>query len=409
MTNCRFCNTPLTVTFTDLGTSPLSNAYVAKESISSEKYYPLHAYVCTNCLLVQVASFEDPDVIFSSDYAYYSSYSSSWLKHSEDYAKMIVKKFSLDNKSFVVEVASNDGYLLQFFQAQHIPHLGIEPTKNTADAALKKGIPTLREFFGKELANKLQTTDKSADLIVANNVLAHVPDLNDFIAGMKILLKASGIITIEFPHLLNLIQHNQFDTIYHEHFSYFSLATAQKIFAHHNLTIFDVDQIPTHGGSLRIYVRHTDDICKKVTTNIDAILAEEEKAGLTKLETYQQFQLKVEQLRAEFLSFLSDIQKKKGTIAGYGAPAKGNTFLNYCQITPSMLPFTVDKNPAKQNKYLPGTHIPIFHPGEIKKQKPNYVLILPWNLQEEITKELAYIKSWGGRFIVTSPKPKILS
>jgi 2-polyprenyl-3-methyl-5-hydroxy-6-metoxy-1,4-benzoquinol methylase len=368
-----------------------------------EPFYPLHTYVCDSCFLVQLEEYVAPKEIFS-EYAYFSSYSDAWLEHAKNYVEMITDKLELNERSQVVEVASNDGYLLQYFAQRGIPVLGVEPAANVAEVAIGKGIPTVVKFFGLETVNELVTKKKHADLLIGNNVLAQVPDLNGFVESMKILLKPSGVITMEFPHLMKLMDRNQFDTIYHEHFSYFSFLTVEKVFAAHGLTIFDVEELPTHGGSLRIYVRHTEDISKSVTLHVEELRAREEAEGFTNLEKYFSFAEKVKETKRNLLDFLINLKRNKKSIVGYGAPGKGNTLLNYCGIRTDFLDYTVDRNPYKQGKFLPGTHIPIFHPDKIKETRPNYVLILPWNIKEEIMDQMSYIGKWDGRFIVPIPE-----
>jgi len=405
---CRFCKTHLKHTFVDLGMSPLSNSYLKLEQLNqSEKFYPLHTYVCEKCLLVQLEEFESPDHIFS-DYAYFSSYSDTWLNHAKQYTSLMIERFGLNQSSQVVEIASNDGYLLQFFQARNIPVLGIEPAANVAQVAESKGISTLVKFFGIQTAQALVEQDKKADLLLGNNVLAHVPDVNDFVAGMKIVLKPEGIITMEFPHLLQLIEQNQFDTIYHEHFSYFSLTTVEKIFADHGLTLFDVEELPTHGGSLRIYGKHDRNQNLAVSDRLLVLKEKEKKAGLDKVETYLQFSDQVMATKRKLLNFLIEVKNAGKTIVGYGAPAKGNTLLNYCGIRTDFLDYTCDRSPYKQGLFLPGTHIPIYAPERIKETKPDYVLILPWNLKDEIKEQLDYIHEWGGKFVVPIPEVEVL-
>jgi 2-polyprenyl-3-methyl-5-hydroxy-6-metoxy-1,4-benzoquinol methylase len=406
---CRFCKTGLNHTFLDLGMSPLSNAYLKPEQLNqAEKFYPLHAYVCKQCLLVQLEEFESPDRIFS-DYAYFSSYAESWLRHAQAYTEQMLERFGFNTSSQIVEIASNDGYLLQFFHAKGIPVMGIEPAANVAQVAESKGIPTVVKFFGADTARELARQGKHADLLLGNNVLAHVPDLNDFVAGMEILLKPKGILTMEFPHLLQLMEQNQFDTIYHEHFSYFSFATVKTIFAAHGLTLFDVEELPTHGGSLRIYAKHKDysgiDVCKRVQTLIDR----ENQAGLDKIATYAQFGAKVMETKRKLLSFAIAAKNANKSIVGYGAAAKGNTLLNYCGMRADFLDYTCDRSPYKQGLFLPGTHIPILHPDQIAETKPDYVLILPWNLKEEICNQLSYIREWGGKFVVPIPEVEVLA
>ncbi len=406
---CRFCETPLRHTFVDLGMSPLANRYLTRKQLQQmEPFYPLHVYVCDQCFLVQLEEFESPEHIFS-DYAYFSSYSDTWLQHSKAYTEKVVKHFGLDTRSQVIEIASNDGYLLQYFKEKGIPVLGIEPAENVAAVALEKGIPTLVQFFGEEMARHLLAEGIQADLLIGNNVLAHVPGLNDFVKGLKLLLKPQGIITIEFPHLMRLMAENQFDTIYHEHFSYFSFLTVQKVFAAHGLTLFDVEELPVHGGSLRIYARHTDDPSQPMRQRVTDLIAREEAAGLTRLELYLSFGEQVKQTKRRILHFLITAKNAGKSIVGYGAPAKGNTLLNYCGIRSDFLGYTVDRNPYKQGHFLPGTHIPILHPDKIKEDKPDYLLILPWNLREEIMEQMAYIREWGGQFVVLIPEVRVYS
>lgn len=405
---CRFCGTELTHTFVDLGMSPLSNAYIKPEDLHvRESFYPLHTYVCENCFLVQLEEFESPEHIFG-DYAYFSSYSESWLKHAEEYTRLMMERFAYSKDSQVVEVASNDGYLLQYFKQAGVPVLGIEPAANVAEAARAKGIPTVVEFFGMTLAQDMLARVGRADLIVGNNVLAHVPNLHDFVGGFKILLKPHGVITVEFPHLLKLILENQFDTIYHEHFSYFSLISVSKVFKSHDLEIFDVDELPTHGGSLRIYARHVEDSSKPINSRVAELLDREESAGLKDLRTYQDFAKQVRETKRRILEFLIQAKREGKTIVGYGAPAKGNTLLNYCGIRTDFLDYTVDRSPHKQGLYLPGTHIPIKPPDVIRKTKPDYVFLLPWNLREEIMEQMSDIREWGGRFIVPIPEVAVV-
>ncbi len=404
---CRFCKKELKENFVDLGESPLSNSFLKKDELKKyERKFPLHAYVCSNCLLVQLEEFQAPKKIFS-EYAYFSSFSKTWLRHAEKYVEKMIKKYKFDKNSTIIEIASNDGYLLQFFLKKNIPVLGIEPAKNVAQSARKKGIPTITKFFGQDTAKSLVNDGKKADLIIGNNVLAHVPDLNDFIKGLKILLKPNGIITLEFPHILKLIQKKQFDTIYHEHFSYFSFITIKKIFSHHNLKVFDVEKISTHGGSLRIHVKHKEDKTKKISQKINLLIKEEKEAELHKISTYKKFQGEIMKMQGEIQKFFADAKIKNKKIVGYGAPAKGNTLLNFCKIGKENIRFTVDKNPYKQGMFLPGTHIPIKKPVKITRTKPDYVLILPWNLQDEIMKELAQVRDWNCKFITLIPKISI--
>ena len=407
LSKCRFCSHSLEHTFVDLGMSPLSNAFLNSEYLNcAEKFYPLHAYVCANCFLVQLEQFESPDLIFS-DYAYFSSYSDTWLSHAKSYTELMVKHFSFDKTSQVIEIASNDGYLLQYFQQMGIPVLGIEPAANVAKVAEGKGIPSLVKFFGVQTAKDLVSEGKQADLLLGNNVLAHVPDLNDFVAGMKIVLKPQGILTMEFPHVLQLIQHNQFDTIYHEHFSYFSFLTVEKIFATHGLTLFDVEELSTHGGSLRIYGRHSEGD-GKISDRVTELKAKEIEAGLNQIETYLGFGEKVKSIKRDLLSFLIDAKKHGKSIVGYGAPAKGNTLLNYCGIRTDLIAYVVDRSPHKQGLFLPGTHIPIFSPDKIRETKPDYLLILPWNIKDEIIRQMADIRKWGGNFVIPIPHLEVI-
>lgn len=405
--NCRFCQTPLSHTFVDLGMSPVANDYLKEDQFKDEKFYPLHTYVCENCFLVQLPNVVAREKIFNDKYAYFSSYSDSWLKHAKDYVSMMMKNFKFNNDSLVVELASNDGYLLQYFKDAKIPVLGIEPSANVAEEAMKKGIPSIVKFFGVQTAKELVMENKYADLIIGNNVFAHVPDVNDFVGGMKILLKPDGIITIEFPHLMNLINHNEFDTIYHEHYSYYSFITAEKIFAKHGITLFDVQEVSTHGGSLRIYGRHTENSALKVSESVNLLREKEINAGYTDLSFYSQFQKKVLITKENFINFIKNAKSEGKTIVGYGAPAKGNTLLNYCNLSIDSITYTVDRSIHKQNHFLPGTHIPIYTPDKIKETKPDYVLILPWNLKKEISKQMSYIREWGGKFVVGIPEIQI--
>lgn len=405
---CRFCSTPLKHTFADLGMSPISNAYISAEHLNRmEPYYPLHAYVCEQCWLVQLEQFESPENIFS-DYAYFSSYSDSWLAHARQYSESMSVRFGLDSGSQVIEIASNDGYLLQNFRQNGIPVLGIEPAGNVADVAIDKGIPTLKAFFGVETAQHLVDEQKTADLLLGNNVLAHVPEINDFVAGMKILLKPDGIITMEFPHLLKLIEHTQFDTIYHEHFSYLSLATVEQIFRHHGLAVFDVEELGTHGGSLRIYAQHNNSGTQQPSASVARLLSDEHDKGLRDIASYTRFSEKIYKTRNAFLKFLIDANSAGKQTVAYGAPAKGNTLLNFCGVRPDLIGYTVDRNPHKQGKYLPGSHIPIYEPDKLKQSKPDYVVILPWNLRDEIINQIAYVREWGGRFVIPVPETVVI-
>ncbi|MEZ4867878.1 MAG: class I SAM-dependent methyltransferase [Caldilineaceae bacterium] len=404
---CRFCGAGLHHTFVDLGMSPLCESYLASPQLNQmEPFYPLHVYVCEECFLVQLEEFVSPEHIFT-EYAYFSSYADSWLKHMQAYTDAVSKRFHLDAGSHVVEVASNDGYLLQYFVEKGIPCLGIEPAANVAKVAVEKGVPTLVEFFGRASASRLAGEGKQADLLIGNNVLAQVTDINDFVAGMKILLKPHGVVTLEFPHLSRLVEGNQFDTIYHEHFSYFSFFSVEKIFAAHGLTLFDVEELPTHGGSIRIYGRHTEDESHPISNRVYAMRACEEKDGITSLSYYSSFAEQVKATKRRLLDFLIRAKAEGKVVAGYGAPGKGNTLLNYCGIRTDFLDFTVDRNPYKHGKYLPGTHIPIYPPDKIKEAKPDYVLILPWNFKDEIMEQVSYIREWGGQFVAPIPEVTI--
>lgn len=406
---CRFCDEKLESTLVDLGMSPLCESYLETSQLNNmEPFYPLHVYVCHSCLLVQLEEYVDPEHIFT-EYAYFSSFSEAWLKHAEHYVAMMINRFALGADSRVVELASNDGYLLQYFVQAGIPVLGIEPAKNIAKVAIDKGVDTLTEFFGKRLAASLAVEGKKADLVLGNNVLAQVPDINDFVGGMKLLLKETGVVTMEFPHLVCLMQENQFDTIYHEHFSYFSLITAEKIFAAHGLTIFDVEKLSTHGGSLRIFARHDNNSAYPVSSSVMDLKAEEESFGLVDFSAYSTFAEQVRETKRKILEFLIDEKRKGKIIVGYGAPGKGNTLLNYCGIRTDFIDYTVDRNPYKQGKFLPGTHIPIYSPDKIKETRPDYLFILPWNFKDEIMQQMSYIREWGGRFVVPIPEVRVLS
>ncbi len=408
--NCRFCNTKLEVSFVDLGMTPLCQKHVTPEELNSmEKTFPLEAYVCHKCWLVQLKDYEVPEVLFSDDYAYYSSYSDSWLDHISRYTDNVIDRFNLNSDSFVSEIASNDGYLLQYFNQKGIPVLGVEPAGKVADVAIKKGIPTEKLFFGVKTANDLVTKYGKADLLAGNNVLAHVPDINDFVGAMKIFLKDNGVITIEFPHLQNLIEQNQFDTIYHEHFSYLSLTAVFKIFKHHGLIIFDVEELSTHGGSLRIYAKHLEDMTKEIYPSVENLLKRELYLGFKSVKYYESFSEKVKETKRSLLDFLIKAKREGKTIVGYGAPGKGNTLLNYCGIKTDFIDYTVDRSPHKQNNYLPGSHIPIYAPDKIKETKPDYILILPWNLKTEIITQLKYVEAWGGKFVIPIPEVEIIT
>lgn len=406
--NCRFCKTPLKHTLVDLGMSPLCESFLRSDQLNQmEPFYPLKVYVCEGCFLVQLEEYVKPEDIFT-EYAYFSSYSDSWLQHVKNYTDLMIERFKLGKQHQVIELASNDGYLLQYFVERGIPALGIEPAKNVATAAVEKGIPTITEFFGVSLARKLAEEGTKADLLLGNNVLAQVPDLNDFVAGMKILLNSGGVITMEFPHLLRLMEGNQFDTIYHEHFSYFSFITAERIFAEHGITLFDVEELPTHGGSLRIYGRHAEDASEPVTDRAKELKDHEIRAGYDRMETYSMFSEKVKETKRKILAILIEERRKGKTIVGYGAPGKGNTLLNYCGIRTDFLDYTVDRSPYKHGRFTPGTHIEIFPPDRIASDRPDYLFILPWNLKDEIMKQMSFIREWGGKFIVPIPEPRIL-
>jgi hypothetical protein len=405
--NCRHCHHPLEHVFLDLGFAPPSNAYLNVADLNKpERYYPLKLFVCEHCWLVQTDDYAQADELFSHDYAYFSSVSKSWLEHASQYTDMITKRLGLNKNSHVIEVAANDGYLLKNFVAADIPCLGIEPTASTAEAAEKLGVPILREFFGQSLAQRLVKESKQADLILGNNVYAHVPNINDFTAGLKTALKAGGTITLEFPHLMRLIEHNQFDTVYHEHFSYLSLYSVSRVFAQAGLRIFDVEELPTHGGSLRIYGCHEDDGRLNADT-VSELLALENSRGMRSLEAYQRFQLRADKVKDDLLLFLIEQKRAGKRVAGYGAAAKGCTLLNYAGIKPDLLPYVCDAAPSKQGKYLPGTHIPIFPPDELCKHKPDIILILPWNIQTEVVQQMAYVREWGGVFAVAVPEIKV--
>lgn len=406
--NCRLCDTLLEHVFVDLGMSPLANSYLESRQLGApEVFYPLRAFVCENCLLVQLEELVSPEEIFSS-YSYFSSYSATWLEHARGYAEMAIARFGLTANSKVVEIASNDGYLLQYFRNANIPVLGIEPAANVASAARGKGIPTLVKFFGAKTAAELAGQREQADLLVGNNVLAHVPRLNDFIEGLAILLKPGGTLTLEFPHLLRLISENQFDTIYHEHFSYFSFLSAKGALAAHRLAVFDVEELPTHGGSLRLFAGHTGESGRRPSERVEELERREREAGFDRMDAYFSFGDRVAKTKRALLEFLIEAKRSGKSVAGYGAPAKGNTLLNYCGLRTDFLDYTVDKSPHKQGRFLPGTRIPIFEPARIERTKPDYLLILPWNLKDEIMTEMAGIRRWGGRFVVPIPEVAVL-
>jgi len=402
--SCRFCNAVLTDIFVDLGLSPLANSYLRPEQLAAgEMFFPLKVFICRECLLVQLEVFETPENIFS-DYAYLSSYSDSWLEHARRYSESAIERFGIGMDSFVVEIASNDGYLLRNFTARNIPVLGIEPAANVAQVAVGKGIPTLVRFFGSQTAQEVLQTRRLANLIVGNNVLAHVPQLNDFVAGLKLLLHPQGVITMEFPHLLRLMESNQFDTIYHEHFSYFSFYAVRRIFAAHGLTIFDVDELPTHGGSLRIYARHSEDSSKPESARVAALQEQEAAAGLHSMHGYAAFGQRVIDTKCKLLSFLIQARAEGKRVAAYGAAAKGNTLLNYCGVGTDLVEYVVDRSREKQGKYLPGTRIPIHDPEHVRSERSDYLLILPWNIKDEIMQQMSYVRSWGGKFVVPIPE-----
>jgi SAM-dependent methyltransferase len=406
---CRLCRHPADRLFVDLGMSPLCESFLSADQLNQmEPFYPLRVQLCPNCFLVQLAEYVRPSDIFT-EYAYFSSYSTSWVEHARTYTETIRRDLGLTATSLVMEIASNDGYLLQHFVAAGIPVLGIEPAVNVAEVARTKGVPTRSCFFGVGTARALAAEGLQADLLIGNNVLAHVPALNDFVAGLNIALKPAGVLTMEFPHLMRLMEGNQFDTIYHEHFSYFSFLTAEKAFAAHGLTVFDVKEIATHGGSLRIYARHADDPSRPVTAAVTELRAREQRAGLNRVETYGAFDEQVRETKRQLLEFLVNAKRQGKSIVGYGAPGKGNTLLNYCGVRADFVDYTVDRNPYKHSKFLPGTHIPIFPPEQIARTRPDYVLILPWNLKDEISQQLSYIREWGGQFVVPIPRVQVFA
>ncbi|HXY20699.1 MAG TPA: class I SAM-dependent methyltransferase [Gemmatimonadales bacterium] len=406
---CRFCGAPLRHTVVDLGMSPLCESYVPAERVNAmEPFYPLHVYVCDRCFLVQLEEFVSREAIFE-EYAYFSSYSDSWLDHCRRYVDQMIGQLGLTKSSHVVEVASNDGYLLQYFVARGIPVLGVEPAANVAKVAVEKGVPTLVRFFGRDTAREMAAAGPRPDLLLGANVLAQVHDLNDFVGGLKILLAPRGTITIEFPHLERLVAENQFDTIYHEHFSYFSLYASERIFAAHGLTLFDVEELGTHGGSLRIYARHAEESGRPLTPRLLALRERELKAGVNTLAYYATFEEQVRETKRKLLELLTRVKREGKRVVGYGAPGKGNTLLNYCGIRTDFVDFTVDRSPYKQGRFLPGTHIPIHAPERLREARPDYVFVLPWNLKDEITKQLAFIRDWGGRFIIPIPEPRVVA
>ncbi|MDO8412502.1 MAG: class I SAM-dependent methyltransferase [Gallionellaceae bacterium] len=405
---CRHCQTELALSLVDLGAAPPSNAYLTRQTLHApEKHFPLRVLVCTKCWLVQTEDYAGADELFSSDYAYFSSYSTTWLTHAEQYVANMAQRFALNGNSHIVEVAANDGYLLQYAKARGIPCLGVEPTTSTADAARAKGIEIVEAFFGVKLAQQLSRQGKQADLTAANNVLAHVPDINDFVAGFAVLLKPAGVATFEFPHLLRLVSENQFDTIYHEHYSYLSLTAVQRIFEHNGLSVFDVEELPTHGGSLRVYAQRRDSGSHAINASVANMLQREAQAGMTQPAFYGGFQAKADQVKNDLLAFLIEAKRSGKKVAGYGAAAKGNTLLNYAGVRPDLLPYVVDRNPAKQDKFLPGCRIPIMAEAHLKQGRPDYVVILPWNLRAEVMEQLAYIRAWGGQFVTAVPTLKV--
>jgi hypothetical protein len=406
---CRFCQNELTHEFIDLVNSPPSNAFLSEEQLNEpEAFYPLRVFVCEGCFLVQIDEYKKSEEIFSEEYVYFSSYSSMWLEHAKTYADMIIQKLALNRLSRVIEIGSNDGYLLQYFLEKQIPCLGVEPTKSTAQAAKGKGIDVIEEFFGTRLARELVARGKKADLLIGNNVLAHVPDIHDFVQGLKIILKETGVVNMEFPHLMQLVENNQFDTIYHEHFSYLSLFTVRKIFASHGLKLFDVEELPTHGGSLRIYAAHAEDTTHDISENITEMLMKESSLGMQDLSYYAHFQDRADQIKYELVSFLIEQKRRGKKVVAYGAAAKGNTLLNYCGVKRDLIEFVVDASPYKQGKFLPGSHIPVVSEELIGKTRPDFVLILPWNIKDEIMGQLEYIREWCGNFVIPIPEVNIL-
>ncbi len=407
--NCRHCKSPLSLPFVDLGTAPPSNAYLLPTQLPApEKWFPLRVFVCSNCWLVQTEDYAHHAELFAADYAYFSSFSKSWLEHAEQYVASMTRRFQLGASSSVIEVASNDGYLLQYVRARDIPCLGIEPTTSTAQAARDKGIEVREEFFGVDLARKLVSEGRAADLTVANNVLAHVPDINDFVAGFAHVLKPAGVSTFEFPHLVRLVENAQFDTVYHEHFSYLSLTAVQRIFASNGLVVFDVEEIPTHGGSLRVYAQRADSLTHSTTPAVAALLQRETAAGVSSAPYYSTLQARSESIKDELVSFLIKVKRDAKKVGAYGAAAKGNTLLNFAGVRGDLLGWVVDRNPAKQGKFLPGSRIPIVDEARIRTERPDYILIMPWNLKAEVMEQLSYIREWGGLFVVAVPELEIL-
>lgn len=406
---CRFCKTELKHVFIDLVNSPPSNSFLKKEQLNEpETFYPLKVFTCHSCFLVQVDEYKKSDDIFNSDYVYFSSYSTTWLQHAKAYTEMMIQRFGFNEKSQVVEVASNDGYLLQYFVEKKVPVLGIEPTSNTAAVAMEKGVNTISEFFGTKLAKELVAKGTRADLLLGNNVLAHVPDIVDFTRGIKTILAPAGVVTMEFPHLMQLVDNSQFDTIYHEHFSYLSFHTVKQIFAAEGLEMFDVEELSTHGGSLRVFARHKEDNSKPVSSRVGDLIKKEIAKGMDKLPYYEAFPMKAEKVKLDFLAFLIEQKRKGKKVAAYGAAAKGNTLLNFCGVKNDLIDFVVDANPHKREKYLPASHIPVKSEDYLKEQKPDYVVILPWNLKEEIVKQLDYIRKWNAQFVVPIPSLQVI-
>lgn len=406
---CRHCGSELKFSFVDLGSAPPSNAYLAKDALHApEKWFPLRVLVCEKCWLVQTEDFARPEELFDKDYAYFSGYSESWLEHSKRYVEEVIERFSLNHESNVVEVAANDGYLLQYVQAHGIPCLGIEPTASTAAVARKKGVKIIEEFFGRALADRLAQHVGSADLMIANNVLAHVPDINDFVSGFARLLKPTGVATFEFPHLMQLVAGNQFDTIYHEHYSYLSLTAAENIFTSNGLHLFDVEELSTHGGSLRLYAQRSDSQRFEASARLKELFDLEKRIGITSLEYYQSFQMQADKIKNDFLSYLVDAKRNGLKIAAYGAAAKGNTLLNYAGVKPDLMPYVADKNPHKQGKFLPGSRVPIVSEARFMSDRPDQIIILPWNLKEEVMEQLGYVKQWGGRFVTAVPSLSVV-
>jgi len=406
---CRYCKTELIYEIIDLVNSPPSNSYLTKEELNEpEVFYPLKIYVCHNCFLVQIDEYKKSNEIFNENYIYFSSFSKSLLEHSKKYADMVIKRFNLNENSKVIEIASNDGYLLQFFQEANIPCLGVEPSLKTGKVAKEKGIEVIDKYFGTVLAKELVKKGQLPDLLIGNNVLAHVPDILDFVNGLKILLNDTGVITMEFTHLMQLIDKNLFDTIYHEHFSYFSFLSVKLLFESFDLEIFDVEEIPTQGGSLRIFAKHQEDKTKEISNNVSNLLEKEISKKMNSIDYYRNFQEKVNNVKYSLLQFLLDVKKKSKKVAAYGAAAKGNTLLNYCGIKSDLIEFVADKSPYKIGKFLPGSHIPIVEEEHIKIEKPNYILILPWNIKEEIMKQLDYVNEWNCKFVIPMPEVKVL-